>query len=477
MLNSFAPAGLTEYAIPEGVAEIGNAVFAGNSEIISITVPEGVTSIGNSVFSDCSNLTTINIPESVTTMGDFAFGFCSKLTAVDIPSGVTEIALGLFKGCHNITTITIPEGVSLIEEQAFSYCSRLKEVYCKPTIPPTLGGDDAFDQYVSDRIIYVPARDDDSIINAYKSAEYWSAELMMEFDFEANEAIVPNNQIWYSSTSKVIPYDTDVFNTAIVSNEWNPETGNGVITFYSNVTSIGKYAFRECTNLQIIKIPDSVVSIEDSAFTKCTNMTEFKSKLASADGRCLIVDGVLYAFAPAGLTEYAIPEGVTAIGNEVFRGYSSLTNVTIPESVNKIGHTVFEGCTGLLSISIPQGVTVIDGDVFYGCTNLISVTIPDGVTSIGYRSFCECYSITTITLPESLTSIGAYAFSNCSNLISVYCKPLTAPTLAFGDIFDFNASGRKFYVPASDDDSIIEAYKSAKYWSEYAEAIEEYEFD
>jgi hypothetical protein len=36
--------------------------------------------------------------------------------------------------------------------------------------------------------------------------------------------------------------------------------------------------------------------------------------------------------------------------------------------------------------------------------------------------------------------------------------------------------GCKIYVPASADDSIINAYKTAQYWSDYASYIEEYDF-
>ena len=43
-------------------------------------------------------------------------------------------------------------------------------------------------------------------------------------------------------------------------------------------------------------------------------------------------------------------------------------------------------------------------------------------------------------------------------------------------MFFYNASGRKIYVPASDDDSIINAYKAKRYWSDYASYIEEYDF-
>ena len=84
-------------------------------------------------------------------------------------------------------------------------------------------------------------------------------------------------------------------------------------------------------------------------------------------------------------------------------------------------------------------------------------------------------SLTNITIPNSVTSIGEGAFSYCTSLNEVYCKPTTPPTGDW-DMFYNNASGRRIFVPASDDDSIINAYKAKKYWSKYADYIFEYDF-
>ena len=193
------------------------------------------------------------------------------------------------------------------------------------------------------------------------------------------------------------------------------------ISIPNSVISIGEDAFFGCENLTYITIPDSVTSIGGGAFCSCNRLIAFYGKFASDDNRCLVIDGVLNSFAPSGLTSYTIPDNVTSIGNYAFDACSSLT----------------------------------------------SVIIPDSVISIGYCAFYKCSSLTSVTIPDSVTSIGNYAFFSCSSLTSVSCKPATPPTLGNTSVFDDNATGRKFYVPAAS----VDAYKTAENWSEYADAI------
>ena len=106
-----------------------------------------------------------------------------------------------------------------------------------------------------------------------------------------------------------------------------------------------------------------------------------------------------------------------------------------------------------------------------GCLSLTSVNIPDSVTTIGGGAFWEC-NLTSVTIGDSITTIGAEAFYSCTSLTSVYCKATTPPSLGW-NVFAYNGSDRKIYVPSSS----VDAYKSTGYWSEYyADAIVGYDF-
>ena len=261
--------------------------------------------------------------------------------------------------------------------------------------------------------------------------------------------VCPSNEIWYTSADGNIvePYSGDgsqdnftVFGANIVSNKYDADKDCWVITFDGDITSIGEGAFCECSSLTSVTIGNSVTTIGQWAFAYCSSLTEFRGKYASEDGRCLIIDGTLNSFAPAGLTEYNIPDIVTTIGGYAFFDCSSLTSITIPDSVTTIGAYAFSGCVNLpvidniryadtylveavdtsqISYAIKEGTRFIGDFAFYGCSSLTSVTIPDSVTIIGEGAFHACTRLTSIIIPDSVTTIGVNAFYNCSSLTSV----------------------------------------------------------
>ena len=216
------------------------------------------------------------------------------------------------------------------------------------------------------------------------------------------------------------------------------ENGNQIrsVLMANGVTSIGNFAFYNCTSLTSVTIPDSVTSIGAWAFSGCASLTSvtIPDSVTSIDGDAFyncaslasvtIPDSVtsigVYAFYHcSSLTSVTIPDSVTSIGNSAFRHCTSLTSVTIPDSVTSIGDWAFSDCVSLTSVTIPDSVTSIGGDAFYNCTSLASVTIPDSVTSIGAYAFYDCTSLTSVTIPNSVTSIGWGAFSYCTSLTSV----------------------------------------------------------
>ena len=185
------------------------------------------------------------------------------------------------------------------------------------------------------------------------------------------------------------------------------------IVIEDGVTSIGDYAFWNCTGLTSISIPNNVTSIGSSAFESC-------SQLASIEIPSSVTSIGDYAFSGcSGLTSVNIPEDVTSIGERVFMNCSQLASIEIPKSVTSIGKYAFSGCSGLTSITILGGVTSIGDFAFSSCSQLASIEIPKSVTSIGKYAFSGCSGLTSITILGGVTSIGDFAFSSCSQLASI----------------------------------------------------------
>ena len=125
-----------------------------------------------------------------------------------------------------------------------------------------------------------------------------------------------------------------------------------------------------------------------------------------------------YAFQGSAVTSVSMPECITSIDYNAFKGCQNLESVTLPESLTTLGIRAFGGCQSLKTIKIPSGVTAIPGYCFNGCVSLESVTIPEGVTAIGDEAFQSC-NLNALTLPESLETIGRSAFSCNYSLKSV----------------------------------------------------------
>ena len=180
-----------------------------------------------------------------------------------------------------------------------------------------------------------------------------------------------------------------------------------------NVTAIGADAFKDCSSLTEVNIPNSVTSIRRNAFYGCSDLIS----VTVPNGVTAIGEQAFYEC--SSLTSITIPNGVTEIGDYAFKGCSSLTSIAIPNNVYEIAHSAFSGCSGLKSVTIGNSVNSIGGFAFSGCSNLTSITIPNSVTSIGNCAFQDCSSLTSVTIPNSVTSIEGYAFYGCSSLTSI----------------------------------------------------------
>ena len=501
---------LTSVTIPDSVTSIGYLTFADCSSLTSVTIGNSVTSIVYGAFYDCTSLTNITISDncSVTSIGEDAFYGCTSLTDtyvnitdlaayatgnntyrfpgnkhlfvngteiadLVIPDSVTSIGERAFYNCISLTSVTIPDSVTSIGDYAFYSCFSLRRVditdlsaWCKISF----GGDYA-NPFRNGAYLFlngsvltnITIPSDITEIKAYAFSGYTlrTSVTIPDSVTSIGEMAFYNCRGELIINSKIV--ETNYTYDNYPGKTWLDGSDFTKLTIGNSVTSIGEYAFYKCSSMTSVTIGNSVTSIGKYAFSNCTSLTAFYGRFASSDNRCLIIDGVLHSFAPAGLTQYTIPDSVTSISSYAFRYCTSLTSVTIGNSVTSIGEDAFYWCESLTRVTIGNSVTSIGEDAFYWCESLTRVdisdlsawckidfadpsanplchgaklylnnsevaalTIPSDITEIKAYAFGYCTSLTSVTIGNSVTSIGEYAFYNCDSLTRVDITDLSA---------------------------------------------------
>ena len=497
---------LTSVTIGNSVTSIGEGAFYHCSALKSITIPDSVTEIEKGAFYGCYALTSVTIPNSVTEIGVYAFSDCSALTRVDItdleawckisfsdssanplyyagnlylngellenvviPESITELKPYVFCGA-NIKSVTIHNSVTSIGDNAFYYCKALKSITI-PNSVTSIGGS-AFQNCYALTSVTIP----DSVTSIGSSA--FSNCAALESVNIGNSVTEIGDSAFYScSALKSATIGNSV--TSIGDSAFRDCSALESATIGNSVTTIGGYAFYYCEALKSVNIGNSVTTIGTAAFAGCFALK--RVDITDLEAWCKIsfsysanpldyAGGDIYLNGEL-LENVVIPESITKLKDYVFYNAGCIKSVTIPDSITTIGNYAFHLCSSLTSVTIPNSVTSIGKEAFRSCYALTSVTIPNSVTEIGEWAFAYCTALTSITIPNSVTKIGERAFAWCYALKEVYCKPTTPPT-GGGDMFSNNASGRRIFVPTQS----VSSYKAKWPWSDYASAIEPYEF-
>ena len=410
------------------VTSIEINAFYDCSSLTSVTIPNSVTSIGNNAFKYCSSLTSVTIPNSVTSIGSGAFKYCSSLTSVTIPKSVETIGQEAFMDCKALTNVTISNGVMKIGGEAFRGCPSLTSVFI-PSSVTSIGGN-PFDACPGITSIVV-----DENNSKYDSRNNCNGII----ETAANRLIT-------GCQNTIIPYGVTNIDHAF----WGCSSLKE-ITIPNTVTNIGTYTFESCSLTSIV-IPKSVTSIGDRAFSLCplsTIVVEEGNPKYDSRNNCNAIIITSTNTLLAGSNNTIIPEGITAISPNAFRGRKHIASIAIPNSVTRIGEYAFNECNSLTSITIPDGVTAIKTFAFSSCDALTSVIIGKGVNSVEQGAFFNS-PVETVYFNAQEPAIGL-------ELVTGYRYFSTSPTC---------------YIPCG-----TRAAYEASVWNDYMESfIETYEY-
>jgi len=544
-------------------------------ELASTTLAE---SCYFAMFMDCKGITeapTLPATQMARQCYYSMFAYSGITAAPELPA--TKLAEAcyreMFHGCSALTEAPALPATTLAPSCYYRMFRACHSLYYAPSLPASVLVDGCYKQLFSmcTRLIHIQCLAED--ISAPECVEGWVDDVASAGEFIKSsamndwpegvsgipegwtvkdyEGVQPNNEIWYTSTdgSVIEPNSNASFGegVSLVSNTY--ENGQGIMTFSGPVTKIGDWSFHAANNLssillpesivsigdysfnassmETIHIPDNVTSIAEGCFCSSAKLTSFTGKFASEDGRALIVDGTMVAFAPGGLQEYTVDASARVLGKSVFSDCIYLEKIHFPEGMERINNSCFHQCWSLTQVEFPSSLKYIEQSAFPRCQNLTSLTfpnseftvmrdafnqcpkleflsgnyvsqdgrsmiqdntlvcvalagleeyvVPDGVTSTctihGFQDGLK--SLKRIVYPETVTQIGQ--IWDCESLQSITVKAPTPPSfiiiMSWADESPAeicNTNDCPIYVPAE----AVEAYKSAERWSTYANRIQ-----
>ena len=199
------------------------------------------------------------------------------------------------------------------------------------------------------------------------------------------------------------------------------------LTVYPSTTSFSESSFYGCDGLTEIEIPS--ISIPKKCFAYCRNMEKITFIDSTAESSASINDEAFYAC--YSLQSFTIPSNVTAVKKWAFYGCRELKSIHIDtvqhwcemylhsdSEIKTHAKELYIGGELLTNLVIPEGMTSIPSNAFRGCEHITSVTLPSTLETIGNNAFLNCKSIESVTFGENLKRIGEYAFAGCDNLVS-----------------------------------------------------------
>lgn len=422
----------------------------------TLTVRPGTLRIAENGLSRCREPVCILLPDGLETLDTYAVCGCGRLEYIRLPESLRTVGMGCFLRCGSLPYLHLPPQVETVGEYAFADCGSLLGVQ----LPEGLRrlGTDAFKHCEQLGGIALPRS-----LTAVPSRC---------FDGCTRLSRVRWQQGGDPCQLQIVDYEAFKGCTTLTELEL-PE----------GLCTIGQYAFSGCTALRSIRLPASLREMFPSGraangmpFGGCAALEQIIVR--EGNPAFTVHDGALIGleksrilcFPPARRQQsYTVPDWVRSIGSEAFRDHPTLETVILPEELESISSGAFAGCTALTRIDLPDGLRRLGQGAFGGCTALTGIALPSGLRSVGrstfegctalrevklpvaaekldHAAFAGCTALEEIMLPEGLTELAGKVFEGCTRLQRVVLPRSLAQVDMFMNTFE-NCPELTLYVP------------------------------
>ena len=448
--RAFYSSYLTSVTIPATVEVVGDEAFAQSKHLASVTLNNNV--IGEKMFMGCSAITTMVIPACASDkVGDYAFQDCTGLATIDI-SNATTIGVGMFKGCDALGgpesyVLTIPSSVTTIGKEAFMDCGVLHDVINNSQIYSEEMFRDCIylsEIVINENVTTIGKNTFMGCLNLSKATIKCAITSEGMFRDCKNSLTTVSFALDENATNKTA-------NVEFIAKEMfqNCKALSTIDIDYGTITSIGEYAFQNCTSLENLTINASVRSMGEGVFSGCSKLSTIYIPFVG-QARCTNANqaasdqstfGWIFGDVNPSLVNTAqgvqVDETIAAKFNEITFQYGenestssyktylpkTLTQVTIlDETVIQYGafSNLTVGSTVIIEENASKTTQTLQDYAFYNADSLTRITLNAHITNIGEYVFAECNNISYVMINGN--TLGNYMFQNNIKLEEVHIK-------------------------------------------------------
>lgn len=441
---------ITKVTFDGDIQSIGAYAFSGCESLSDCVLPDSVSSIGQYAFFDCKGITFFRVPDKVTTINTYTFANCTSLYWVDCGLGVQSIEPFAFAGCPTARYIAINGSATEVKGNAFQGDKNATLLIVgkqqMTDFTDYTGINDAATGSVDTkvfRICYLKDIEQGRLLKRYaannttaaigSTGSYANTSDLYAYSFDSNN----DGKADYLHVAGASAMETTWADKTQVP--WNEirETLTKVCV-EDDVTSVGPYAFEDCTALTFARIGKGAATFSTHAFYNCSSLKEFLCNVRSFSTGSLTADSNV--FVNAGASDgfsVVFEDDATRIPGYLFYNCKNLTNLTLGKGISSINSFAFAGCTGMKTLYIKSTkIDSTDPKIFTDAgkdSGGFTVELAANVTKLPDNLFYSTDGNPYVTsvfadAGSKLESIGSSAFFDCNRLESAYfanCTMLT----------------------------------------------------